>query len=88
MPGQMVVDASIAIARVHPAQATGETEDVLHEIGSDARFVVPALCSSRSLMPFLSSSGARSFAPSTGSTHSPCSERCGRWSTMKDAVSR
>jgi predicted nucleic acid-binding protein len=41
--GRFVVDASIAIAWVHPSQATTETDDLLDAIGDGARFVVPAL---------------------------------------------
>ena len=43
MRAHFVADASIAIAWIHPAQATKETESLLDEIAEGARFTVPAL---------------------------------------------
>lgn len=43
--GRLVVDASIAIAWVHPAQATPQTTALLDQIGQGAQIVVPALWS-------------------------------------------
>lgn len=43
MRRRFVVDASIAVAWVHPAQATKETDALLDEVESGARPVVPAL---------------------------------------------
>lgn len=43
MKSRFVVDASAAIAWVHPAQATEETELLLDEIQDGASFLVPAL---------------------------------------------
>ena len=41
--GRLVVDASIAIAWVHPAQATPQTTALLERIGQGTQVVVPAL---------------------------------------------
>jgi predicted nucleic acid-binding protein len=38
-----VIDASIAVAWVHPAQATEQTESLLSEVEDGMRFAVPAL---------------------------------------------
>ncbi len=40
---RLVVDASIAIAWVHPAQATPQTTALLDQIGQGVQIVVPAL---------------------------------------------
>jgi predicted nucleic acid-binding protein len=40
---QLVVDASVAVTWVHPAQATPETDALLDRVGQGARVVVPAL---------------------------------------------
>ncbi len=40
---QLVVDASVAIAWVHPAQATTQTNALLVQVGQGTRVVVPAL---------------------------------------------
>ena len=40
---RLVVDASIAITWVHPAQATPQTTALLEQIGQGAQIVVPAL---------------------------------------------
>lgn len=40
---QLVVDASIAVAWVHPGQATPETDALLDQVGQGMRVVVPAL---------------------------------------------
>jgi predicted nucleic acid-binding protein len=40
---RVVIDASIALAWVHPAQATTVTDELLDEVGRGARVVVPAL---------------------------------------------
>ena len=41
--GRLVVDASIAIAWVHPAQATPQTTALLEQVGQGMQMVVPAL---------------------------------------------
>lgn len=43
MTARFVIDASIAVAWVHPAQATRETDRLLDEVAGGARFAVPAL---------------------------------------------
>ncbi|MBY0275370.1 type II toxin-antitoxin system VapC family toxin [Candidatus Binatia bacterium] len=43
MTARFVIDASIAVAWVHPAQATRDTDRLLDEVARDARFAVPAL---------------------------------------------
>ncbi len=40
---RMVVDASIAVAWVHPGQATPETDALLAQVGQGTTVVVPAL---------------------------------------------
>lgn len=40
---QLVADASIAVAWVHPAQATSETDALLDQVGQGTRVSVPAL---------------------------------------------
>lgn len=40
---RFIVDASVAVAWVHPAQATPETDELLTRVASGARLVVPAL---------------------------------------------
>jgi predicted nucleic acid-binding protein len=40
---RFVIDASIAVAWVHPAQATRETDRLLDEVAGGVRFAVPAL---------------------------------------------
>lgn len=40
---QLVVDASMAVAWVHPGQATAETDALLEQVGQGIRVVVPAL---------------------------------------------
>jgi predicted nucleic acid-binding protein len=40
---QVVVDASLAVAWVHPGQATPETDALLDRVGQGMRLVVPAL---------------------------------------------
>ncbi len=43
MISKIVVDASIGISWVHPAQATKTTEALLEEVGRGTRLVVPTL---------------------------------------------
>lgn len=43
MSQRVVIDASIALAWVHPAQATQATDELLEEVGRGTRVVVPAL---------------------------------------------
>lgn len=43
MSGPFVVDASIAVAWVHPAQATQQTDSLLERVREGAIFEVPAL---------------------------------------------
>ncbi len=43
MSDRWVIDASIGLAWVHPAQATGETDLLLRELKQGAVLVVPAL---------------------------------------------
>ena len=40
---RLIVDASVAIAWVHPGQATPETDALLAEVNEGAMLVVPAL---------------------------------------------
>lgn len=40
---RVVIDASIALAWVHPAQATAATDGLLEEVGVGTRVLVPAL---------------------------------------------
>ena len=40
---RLIVDASVAIAWVHPGQATPETDALLAEVNAGAILVVPAL---------------------------------------------
>lgn len=40
---RLVVDASMAVAWVHPGQATAETEAILAQVARGAKVVVPAL---------------------------------------------
>jgi predicted nucleic acid-binding protein len=42
---RLVVDASIAVAWIHPAQATPATSDLLDAVAEGAEFVVPSLWS-------------------------------------------
>ena len=43
MTAGLVVDASVAVAWVHPAQATAETDALLDEIATGALIHVPAI---------------------------------------------
>lgn len=40
---RLVVDASVAVAWVHPGQSTRETEALLEQVGRGTKLVVPAL---------------------------------------------